>query len=500
MDSKAIIMKKNIPLHLQEIIYGSSDSVTSRRISKWEKEGIVRKIASRIYTSNLDDTPEDIIRRNLFPILGNLYPGAILSHRSAFEFAPTASGQIFVTYKYTKKIKLPGITIRFIEGSKAIKGDTSFSGALMVSQRERALLENLQVSRQTGSDSKKLAYPRIEEKLEKIIRVNGKEELNKVRNRARVISKELGMGKEFEKLNKIISALLTTRPAKELKSPVATARAIGNPFDPARMQLFKLLFKELKQQEFKFREEQNITTEAYRNFAFYESYFSNYIEGTVFEIDEAKQVIATQQPLPARNEDSHDVLGTYQLVSNRREMKIVPYSGDDFLKILQYRHAILLSARKDKNPGKFKDKNNQAGDTSFVDMELVRGTLLQSFDFYKALTHPFSKAAYVMFVVSEVHPFLDGNGRMARVMMNAELSTANQTKIIIPTVYREDYLGGLRRLTRSNDPKVYIRMLERAQAFSDTIFGSDMNSMEDMLRKSNAFRESNEGVLKIVEA
>ncbi len=492
-------MESSSQLHLQEIIYGSPDSVTSRRISKWENDSIVRKIAARIYTPNFEDTPEDIIQRNIFPILGNLYPGAVLSHRSAFEFAPTSNGQVFVTYKYTKKVKLPGITIRFMEGASAIKGDTSFSGELMVSQRERALLENLQVSRQTGADSKTIAYPQIEEKLEKIIRVNGEDELNAVRDRAREISEEIGMQEEFEKLNKIISALLTTRPSKELKSTVAVARAKGTPYDPVRLQLFEILFKELKQQEFKNREEQNKTTQAYRNFAFYESYFSNYIEGTVFEIGVAKQIIATQQPLVARNEDSHDVLGTYQLVSNRQEMKIVPYSGDNLLEILQYRHEILLSARSDKNPGKFKDKNNQAGNTHFVDMELVRGTILQGFDFYKALTHPFAKAAYIMFMVSEVHPFLDGNGRMARVMMNAELSTAGHTKIIIPTVYREDYLGALRRLTKNNDPKVYIRMLERAQAFSHTLNGADMNEMEEKMRKSNAFEEGNEWVLKITE-
>lgn len=489
-------MEKKV--HLQEIIYGSPDSVISRRISKWENEGKIRKIAPRIYTSNFEDSPENIIRRNLFPILGHLYPGAVISHRSAFEFTPTSSNQIFATYKYTKKVRLPGIIIRFLEGPQAIEGDTSFSGELMVSQRERAFLENLQTSRQTGADSKILAYPQLEEKLEKIIRVNGEEALNQLRDRARIISEELGMQKEFVKLNKIISALLTTRPASELTSKLATARALGYPYDPSRMELFEILFRELKQQEFKYRDEKNSTTEAYRNFAFYESYFSNYIEGTVFEIDEAKQVIATQQPLPLRNEDSHDILGTYQLVSNRREMKIAPYSAENFLEILQYRHEILLNAREDKKPGKFKDKNNRAGDTSFVDMELVRGTLLQSFDFYKTLAHPFAKAAYIMFVVSEVHPFLDGNGRLARIMMNAELSIAQQTKIIIPTVYREDYLGALRRLTRNNDPKVYIRMLERAYTFSDTLLASDMEHMEEVLRKSNAFKESNEGVLKIV--
>ena len=361
-------MENKSPIHMQEIIYGSADAVLSRRISNWEKEGLIRKIAPRLYTSNFEDSPENIIQRNIFPILGNLYPGAVLSHRSAFEFAPTAMGQVFVTYKYTKKIRLPGITIRFMAGAGAIDGDTSFSGDLMVSQLERALLENLQVSRQTGASSKTLPFPQIEEKLGKIIRVNGESELNKVRDRARAISKKLSMTKEFDKLNRIVSALLTTHPASELKSSVAAARAVGLPFDPARVQLFELLFRELKQQEFKNREEQNATTQAYRNFAFYESYFSNYIEGTIFEVDIAKRIIATQQPLLARNEDSHDVLGTYQLVSNRQEMKIIPYSGENLLDILQYRHEILLSARTDKNLGKFKNQNNQAGDTSFVDM------------------------------------------------------------------------------------------------------------------------------------
>ncbi|WP_179020756.1 Fic family protein [Winogradskyella forsetii] len=491
-------MEKNIPIHLQEIIFSSSDSATSQQISKLEKEGTIRKLANRVYTSNLVDSPEDITRRNLFHILGHLYPGALLSHRSAFEFAPTSSGQIFLTYSYTRKAQLPGITVRLLAGHKPIKGDTVFSGELHLSQRERALLENMESSRKPGPDSKVLTFPEIEEKLEQIIRVNGEDELNNVRDRARKIAKDIGLTKEFTKLNKIISALLTTKPSRILKSPVATARAFGVPYDPVRIQRFELLFTALKQQEFQHREEKNTTTAAYRNFAFYESYFSNYIEGTVFEIEEAKRVIETQKPLPARNEDSHDVLGTYQIVSNPTEMKIVPATKEELVDILQYRHQILLSARKDKKPGKFKDKNNRAGDTSFVAMELVTGTLYKSFDYYQALKHPFAKAAYIMFVISEVHPFLDGNGRIARVMMNAELSTASQTKIIIPTVYREDYLGGLRKLTRNQDPSVYIRMLNRAQAFSDKLLGDDMVAMEDVLQQSNAFKESNEGVLKII--
>jgi Fic family protein len=103
-----------------------------------------------------------------------------------------------------------------------------------------------------------------------------------------------------------------------------------------------------------------------------------------------------------------------------------------------------------------------------------------------------------MFVISEIHPFLDGNGRIARVMMNAELVKANQTRIIIPTVYRDDYLGALRRLTRNNDPSVYIKMLQRAQEFSATLIANDMEALEKHFTQCNAFKEHDNAILKIV--
>ena len=101
-----------------------------------------------------------------------------------------------------------------------------------------------------------------------------------------------------------------------------------------------------------------------------------------------------------------------------------------------------------------------------------------------------------MFLISEVHPFLDGNGRIARVMMNAEFVHAGQSRIMIPTVYREDYLGALRKLTRSSDPSVYIKMLQRAQKFSSQLDASDILNLETQLEKTNAFKESDETVLK----
>lgn len=491
-------MENILPIHLQEVVFSSSDPRVSKQISRLEKAGKLRKIAPRIYTPNYTDSPETIIRRNLFAILGKLYPGAMLSHRSALEFQPTSAGHIFITYTYTKKINLPGITLRFMEGHAPIEGDNRFSGELFASQIERALLENLQVSRQTGPQSKTLTLPEIEKKLEGVIRVKSETGLNELRDKAKLIADKLDMKSEFEKLNKLISALLSTHPSKILSSPSAVARALGNPYDPARLPLFEKLFVALKQQEFTSQPEKNISNQSFRSFAFFEAYFSNYIEGTEFELEDARRIIETDTPIPTRDEDSHDVLGTYKLVSNKTEMSITPTSPEQMLEILLYRHKVLLNARTSMKPGQFKDKNNRAGETYFVDHTLVKGTLKKGFDYYQALTHPFAKAIYIMFLVSEVHPFLDGNGRIARVMMNAELVKGGQTKIIIPTVYRDDYIGALRRHTRQNDPAAYIRMIHRAWVFSATIIGNDMDAMQKQLEASNAFKEHDIARLKII--
>lgn len=491
-------MDKQTPLHLQEIIFSSSDPNISREINKFLRDGKLRKLAPRIFSPNLEEAPEEIVRRNVFKIIGALYPGTILSHRSALEFRPTSSGDLFLTGTYSRNIELPGVKINITKGLGALKGDYLFSGDLFVSQQERALLENLQPSKKIGPSSKSLTLPEIEERLDQIVRVNGEDALNAVRDRARDIAEELGMQNEYDKLNRIISAILTTRPSDLLTSPVAIARAFGHPYDPNRLALFEKLFVELQQHQFADRMDANKSTRAFRNFAFLESYFSNFIEGTKFRIEEALQIIETGKPLPARDEDSHDVLGTYQIVSNRNEMMVTPNDPDHLFEILQYRHRILLNARPHKNPGTFKNINNRAGETDFVDQSLVRGTLTQGFDFYRVLQHPFAKAAYLMFMISEVHSFLDGNGRIARVMMNAELTSKGHSKIIIPTVFREDYLGGLRQLTRRQEPNTYIRMMQRAQLFSAAIYGEDIDQMQQVLRASNAFEEGEDYILKIV--
>ena len=156
----------------------------------------------------------------------------------------------------------------------------------------------------------------------------------------------------------------------------------------------------------------------------------------------------------------------------------------------------MMAARPDRDPGMFKMKNNHAGDSHFVDYTLVRGTLTKGFEYYQALESPFARALFMLFMVSEVHPFNDGNGRISRIMMNSELVSADQSKIIIPTVFRDDYLNSLRRLTRRSEPSVFIRAISRVREFSANITGDDFEETKAYLEKCNAFKEGEDYILR----
>ncbi|MEX2468003.1 MAG: Fic family protein [Gemmatimonadota bacterium] len=123
------------------------------------------------------------------------------------------------------------------------------------------------------------------------------------------------------------------------------------------------------------------------------------------------------------------------------------------------------------------------------------GTLRRGFEIFRSLSDPFARATFMMFLVSEVHPFIDGNGRVARIMTNAELIAGGQHRIVIPTVYREDYLLALRSLTRQGRTDPLLRMLDRAQEWVSRIDFGDLRSALRVIRDTNAFAEPSEARL-----
>lgn len=476
--------------NLPEVIVSSSSS--TKIISRYLKEGKLRKLASRLYTRNLKDAPELIIKRNLWPIVGSYFPGALITDRTAIENKPASDGSVFLISSKKRDILLPGIVLRPRKGISPLASDRPFIGGLFLPSQGRAFLENMKLSRaHKGSISRTLSRLEIEEQLEVLLRRGGPEALNKLRDEAFKIAPLLELEKEYKYLDKLIGSLLRTKN-HPLQSPTGMARQFGFPYDPNRLALFLKLHETLMNSAPVSRLAPLLTSEALANLAFFEAYFSNFIEGTEFEINEAFDIIFKGKIPPQRPEDAHDILGTFKITSDTQEMGKTPTTFEEFLTLLKTRHVMIMEGRPDKGPGQFKTASNMAGSTVFVSPDLVVGTLKKGFEIYQSLEVPFHKAAFMMFLVAEIHPFTDGNGRISRVMMNAELVSSLEERIIIPTVYRNNYLSALRALSHRGIPEPFIRTLDFAQKYTLSLNFSDYQKTCLYLQKTNAFLDPNE--------
>lgn len=480
---------------MNELIYVNGDEEARSRMRRLQRLGKVRQVVPKVYATGTKETDAAIVKRNLWAMIDRLYPNSLLSHRSALEFQPSPEGVLYLTRDARRTIRWPGVTLKYKDGPPALTDDNPLRGSLRASSLERALLENLGDYRQSGGERRSVDQSVVEDRLAQVLNSRGEQGLNELRDRAREIAEELDWQKEFDRLNGLVAALLTTGAVSKLTSSSAVAIATGRPYDSARVTLFERLAGELRLARPANRPAKTTNPTAFRNFAFFESYFSNYIEGTTFRVDEARKIIDEGAIIPLRHEDSHDVRETFALCSDRREMQRTPASFDELVSLLRRRHNQLMHARPYLLPGAFKVKANRAGNTYFVHPKQVLGTLEQAFHVYRTLPEGYVRALFIMFVLSEVHPFEDGNGRIARLFMNAELTSAGQSKLIIPTIYRDDYLLNLRRLTRKNDAPAYLRMMDRAHAFSHWLDPADYDTLKQQLELSNAFEEE-EAVLR----
>jgi hypothetical protein len=465
------------PISWPDIVFASDRRHAT--LSEATRTGRLRRIARGIYTPS-DDPVEAVVRRNWMQILAQVFPGAVIVDRSTRPGSPDGSGYLYVDHRRRRTLVLPGLVIVPRSGPGPLPGDQPIDG-FYVSSTARGLVDNL-----AGSGSRCLTREEIEAWITEIATRHGEPRLNALRDQARTIAAAIGREDAFATLSTIISAALSTGPADAVVSPALRASAAGHPYDYERVALFTTAVGYLADQAPAPLPDLPDLAPRRRLLPFYEAYFSNFIEGTEFTLDEAASIIF-EAAIPAeRPEDAHDVLGTYRVVADQIEMARTPSSADDLIELLKHRHAIIMEGRRDMGPGRFKTRANRAGATVFVAPGLVEGTLRAGFDVGRSLLDPFARAAYMMFVVAEVHPFADGNGRVARVMMNAELATAGEGRIIVPTVFRGEYLSALKAATHSAAFAPIAAVLAFAQRYTAQVDFESRATAERDLTRTNA--------------
>jgi hypothetical protein len=459
-------------------------------ISDRVHRGELVRLAAGVYTTDVTSDLVAVVAREWHTIVGGMFPGAVVTDRSATTGGPV-EGVLYLAYTgRDREVELPGMRVTARAGTGPLDGDIALRGGLFQASKGRALAENTRPSRSRGGRARRtLDTAELGDWVDRLRQIDGAQRLAEYREHAERVASAVGAPESAVKvLSQMVGAALGTQQVAT-SSRALTARQASLPYDQDRMRLLGRLVAGLRESAPQNRPVRDPRDMRYTYLPFFEGYFSNFIEGTEFELDEAVAVVYDGRQIPGRSGDSHDLLGTYQVVADLAEMTTLAATPEEFLQLLRSRHATILGGRADKRPGSFKEAANRAGESLFVLPGLVTGTLCAGWERLAELDTAFERAIYVMFLVSEVHPFDDGNGRLARVMMNSELVAGAQSRIIVPTVFRDDYLGGLRRLTRQDDPSVLIKALRYGHDYTAAIDFATLERATVSLRATNAFNE-----------
>lgn len=467
---------------------------------------LIRVIPSVYVDATLSSAEqEELVRRKLLDILDFAYPGSALAYRSAVTLTTDARNSLYLIdqrgARSARKIAIGPFTLHLLPGDTTV-GTEPVLPNLKRMTLARVLLES--IFAETGAKrgrEKFLSREETEAQLLKHLHRYHEAGLNQLRDEARELAPQLNLGTDpMVVLDQRISALLATHTAEGvLITEPALAQAIGDPFDEARLQNFERLAEYLSQLTFPplpF----TFNSTAWRNAAFFESYFSNYIEGTEMTVEEAEQVIFEGKMLHNRQGDSHDVRGCYDICVDAEEMATTPTNADELLGLLQTRHRILMRGRPDMQPGQFKQRNNKAGSTIFVAPDRVIGTLTRGFALYEQIPQGLKRALFIHFLMTEVHPMEDGNGRLGRLMLNAELVAAGEHKILVPTVMRDDYLNGQRHATRDSLFRTISKVLYQLHRYSASLPLTQYDALLQRLEDDGAFLKPDEGIPKFNRA
>src|SRR5271167_2652551 len=141
-------MVKKSPVNLNNLpeVFVSNKDLSSA-VSKAVQTKRLRKIASRLYTKNMTEAPESIVKRNWHALLKDYFPDALISDRTALENRPAADGSVFIISSASRDLALPGITFKTRSGHPPLDSDRPFLNSLRISSQPRAWLENMRPSR-----------------------------------------------------------------------------------------------------------------------------------------------------------------------------------------------------------------------------------------------------------------------------------------------------------------------------------------------------------------
>jgi Fic family protein len=91
--------------------------------------------------------------------------------------------------------------------------------------------------------------------------------------------------------------------------------------------------------------------------------------------------------------------------------------------------------------------------------EAVRDCMPVLFELIESEHHPAARAILGHFLFVFIHPYMDGNGRLARFLMNAMLVTGGYVWTVIPVQQRQAYMDALERASSYGEIEPFARFI-----------------------------------------
>jgi Fic family protein len=100
--------------------------------------------------------------------------------------------------------------------------------------------------------------------------------------------------------------------------------------------------------------------------------------------------------------------------------------------------------------------------------EAVRDCIPAFFDFLREEPEPSVRVVLGHFVFVYIHPYMDGNGRIGRFLMNVMLAAGGYPWTVIPLEKRDDYMDALESGSVEQDIEPFAIFLGRLVSTSGT--------------------------------
>ncbi len=198
------------------------------------------------------------------------------------------------------------------------------------------------------------------------------------------------------------------------------------------------------------------------------TYSSNALEGNTLTESETKIVLEEGitiggKPLKDHFEaighaEAYDFL--YTLVNNNTVQE----------KDIQQLHQLFYYRIDEQHAGKYRSSKAIITGSKYPlpkpgDLPSLMKELIPSIDRFRRENHPVKAAALAHKEFVFIHPFIDGNGRTARLLMNLILLQQGYTIVIIPPITRREYIDSLEQAHINDQDFIYFiaRMVRETQ-------------------------------------